>query len=131
MEVDYYSKYLKYKSKYLELKAQLGGDCKEDVIQCTNLDFCSQNKTYVVGSPRCTQFQKNTICEDCNHHVDYHTKTKGLIRKTKNGCAECKCESYKQSLTCGRCPRQLKFHVYNGTVCKSKSTKKTLHDYDF
>ncbi len=24
MEVDYYSKYLKYKSKYLELKAQLG-----------------------------------------------------------------------------------------------------------
>ncbi len=31
MEVDYYSKYLKYKSKYLELKAQLGsgvGKCK-------------------------------------------------------------------------------------------------------
>ena len=29
MEVDYYSKYLKYKSKYLELKAQigLGKDC--------------------------------------------------------------------------------------------------------
>jgi hypothetical protein len=24
MEVDYYSKYLKYKAKYLELKAQLG-----------------------------------------------------------------------------------------------------------
>ncbi len=26
MEVDYYSKYLKYKSKYLELKAKLGGN---------------------------------------------------------------------------------------------------------
>ncbi len=25
MEVDYYSKYLKYKSKYLELKEQIGG----------------------------------------------------------------------------------------------------------
>ncbi len=42
MEVNYYSKYLKYKAKYLELKAQLGGaefSCKknETFSNCVNI----------------------------------------------------------------------------------------------
>jgi hypothetical protein len=47
MEVDYYQKYLKYKNKYLELKAQMGGEDKCNKIgryTCALTKGCKYDK---------------------------------------------------------------------------------------
>jgi hypothetical protein len=45
MEVNYYSKYLKYKTKYLQLKAQLGGDDNlKDIITDITEKKCNKKK---------------------------------------------------------------------------------------
>ena len=43
MEVDYYSKYLKYKNKYTELKKQLGSAVTKKKQECSTHDhaYCS------------------------------------------------------------------------------------------
>ncbi len=66
MEVDYYSKYLKYKSKYLELKAQLGsGSCAGGDKKYT----CTTNTCgYPCNKCGCTKFRFN--------------ETKGIVIKT-------------------------------------------------
>ena len=98
MKVDYYSKYLKYKSKYLELKTQIGGDCTKsrqyfpiknnwdlvlntyDNCVCTFVDENTKQKC------DCTAFSTNSTvfdyddkglrvyirCNNCQHHKDLH-----------------------------------------------------------
>ncbi len=44
MAIDYYSKYLKYKAKYLELKKQLGGDDDEPVNEPANESTTQEKK---------------------------------------------------------------------------------------
>ena len=97
MEIDYYSKYLKYKSKYLELKKQMGGGrCtgksfnKED-INCVNY-YTKSDRTPNFIKPRmiqphsrdcnipckCTEFVLQTdtidICNTCGHLQQIHIK---------------------------------------------------------
>ena len=58
--MDYYQKYLKYKTKYLELKKQLGGKCNK--CRCPNsFSTREQNK-----SPP-------ELCGSCNHSKKNHT----------------------------------------------------------
>ncbi len=75
MAIDYYSKYLKYKSKYLELKAQLGsgyGNCEVEDCKC---------KKYY--GPKQTRENFTPKCITCTHHYSLHEET--LSNKIKNG----------------------------------------------
>lgn len=85
MEVDYYSKYLKYKSKYLELKKQMGRSkcsgwvtkseckyCDKDFRKCESP--CKENN---FEQCKCTKFnQIDTINEPntctCGHYCYLH-----------------------------------------------------------
>jgi hypothetical protein len=62
--MSYYEKYLKYKNKYLQLKAQLGGEC--DVLEkfnCNKKDECMYNNLgFKCMDHPCT---KNTTQETC------------------------------------------------------------------
>jgi len=63
--MDYYQKYLKYKTKYLELKAQLGGvGGKKTCMKCKTTDPC---KDY--GGRR---IFKDGICQQCKHNETVH-----------------------------------------------------------
>ncbi len=74
MEVNYYSKYLKYKNKYLELKAQLGGDpykcdTKKTDTACNKIDKCKWNtETGTCNIRYCKEFENITKCNTdiCN-----------------------------------------------------------------
>ncbi len=74
MEVDYYSKYLKYKSKYTELKKQIGAGSGK----CTNIDEIYNPKTRVLIKKPCTcqKFKAgssiNCIQEGCGHSIALH-----------------------------------------------------------
>ncbi len=85
MEVDYYSKYLKYKTKYLELKKQMGGVC---VGSFGEIGLGCGNKCTIYNC-KCTEFdpKSNTDpdCKNCGHlctahGVDYdHKSTTGFL----------------------------------------------------
>ncbi len=79
MEVDYYSKYLKYKSKYLELKAQLGGADGKCVgyIKTKKCDC----KSYNGDSPN--EENKNPIC-NCTHPYLAHLRKETLGQQINN-----------------------------------------------
>ena len=62
--MDYYQKYLKYKTKYLELKKQLGSG-KMTCQKCTGID--SMCKSY--GGRRTFKDGKCTLC---NHDEKFH-----------------------------------------------------------
>ncbi len=97
MEVDYYSKYLKYKSKYTELKKQIGGDCNTgrtyfpiknnyktymtfyDDCGCTFIDpqtnvkcDCTLFTTYSDVFQYDTTNTKVYNCWKCTHGKEYH-----------------------------------------------------------
>jgi hypothetical protein len=84
MEIDYYSKYLKYKAKYLELKNQIAGAkifcCK--ICDCLLYDEADPN-THV-----CT----------CGHnHLNHHTfatNTTECPKNKKKDCTKCNCWSF-------------------------------------
>jgi hypothetical protein len=68
---DYYKKYLKYKAKYLELKAQIGGKEKECVE--TKWPKTSPNK----GIKSCSTLSEKLIYGDCeikNGSCKFHQK---------------------------------------------------------
>jgi hypothetical protein len=85
MEVDYYSKYLKYKSKYLELKKQMGGgkctglSFNKDNIECIN-HYKLTDLTSCNIACKCTEFVLKTdtdttnICNTCGHLETKHIK---------------------------------------------------------
>ncbi len=69
MAIDYYSKYLKYKSKYLELKAQMGRG-KEFCFSCS-----------------CNKFVGNTDmgpCGNCKHDFSLHSRKPREAVKVKS-----------------------------------------------
>jgi hypothetical protein len=112
MEVDYYSKYLKYKSKYLELKAQIGGDdyykcyvnCKESPVYC-NANRESNFFSYFCST--CRHFHprnKEGNILDCNKMI---TDDNGKDKKCK-----CKSKEYVRSTTCGYCGKIRDLHWY-------------------
>ena len=103
MEIDYYSKYLKYKSKYLELKKQMGGgrctgiSFNKENINCVNYTRTIPNRTIPNRTPpnrqpymiepypedcnipcKCTKFVLQTdnihICNTCGHIEKMHIK---------------------------------------------------------
>jgi hypothetical protein len=90
MEVDYYSKYLKYKAKYLELKNQMGGTdneygttacCKS--CNCINYKFETQNGSYFMCS--------------CSHLKTSHSflKTDCTKKNVATKCCSCNCAEFK------------------------------------
>ena len=95
MEVDYYSKYLKYKAKYLELKNQMGGNGNKDTQKsCCNICNCIKYDS-VKGS-----YEQN-MCS-CGHLNSSHTFTKPekcveKIKLLKAGtkCCSCNCAEFK------------------------------------
>ncbi len=69
MAIDYYSKYLKYKSKYLELKSQMG----------SGNEFCF--------SCKCEKFVSNKQmgpCENCTHDFSVHSRKPREVVKVKS-----------------------------------------------
>ena len=74
MEVDYYSKYLKYKAKYLELKAQLGGDQKCEVPDCK----CSNFEKTDNEQRKCYKRNCYFICKNCEHESRFHKELSSL-----------------------------------------------------
>ncbi len=69
MEVDYYSKYLKYKAKYLELKAQLGAGgsigCHNEITICKHngCGIACKKKGCICLSYEQSRTTKNCICK--------------------------------------------------------------------
>jgi hypothetical protein len=84
MEIDYYSKYLKYKSKYLELKKQMGGGRCNGWVTKTQCKYCDGNtqcrgeclKEKYEQKCICTNFilRTNTekTCNICGHYKELH-----------------------------------------------------------
>jgi hypothetical protein len=79
--MDYYAKYIKYKTKYLELKQRLtAGACDKNQYQCTDVykdDYCIKNKITCLPkkgynkncdedkeclSGKCIKFENNNFC---------------------------------------------------------------------
>ncbi len=111
MEVDYYSKYLKYKSKYLELKAQLGGEGECDTLKkilCDDIFSCKGGSI----SGECFQFISKSTCDTpgCNHHESEHKYTKQTRERTYCVTQNCNCKSFIQSLICVECNTPLNNH---------------------
>jgi len=81
MEVDYYSKYLKYKSKYIELKKKLGGglgscqSIKKDGSDCDCIKYTSDTnkptgKKILIG----LELINDYYCK-CGHNFYTHNMT--------------------------------------------------------
>ncbi len=91
MEIDYYSKYLKYKSKYIELRNQMGG-----VIQCCDSCNCKKyqwDKEYTSSNNTCTCGHKMI-----GHSYDQENVTQECSLKTENTntrCCKCNCVKYE------------------------------------
>ncbi len=68
--MDYYSKYLKYKAKYLELKGQLGGEYGK----CGDYEKGKRCKckSYIGESPN--QNNYNPKCTNCTHYFGVHLR---------------------------------------------------------
>ena len=93
MEVDYYSKYLKYKSKYLELKKQFGGDghgpcfaINDDGTKCTCQKFKLEedpDKKKTTSRGRKGNRSYYYSCE-CTHFTFNHEMTQEEIDFERN-----------------------------------------------
>ncbi len=85
MEVDYYSKYLKYKKRYLELKAQIGSavtkTTKKEKDECSNHGhgYCS---TLALG---CHWDGKKCVNNKC-YKNDFGKKRGSIDCKVTVGC---------------------------------------------
>ncbi len=74
MEIDYYSKYLKYKNKYIQLKEQIGGiDCANHanhaIATCSLIPGCT--KSVEAGKCKQTKCINNSMCNitrGCNYN---------------------------------------------------------------
>ncbi len=79
MEVDYYSKYLKYKSKYLELKGQLGsgkGSCS--IFESKRNSICGCGAFQGRVDPKLAEDVKaKLVCKTfgCGHPYSAHGET--------------------------------------------------------
>jgi hypothetical protein len=118
MEVDYYSKYLKYKSKYLELKKQMGGKPERCIsgikeYKCNDVNSCRGTGIW----NDCIGFIRKTKCDTkgCDHEQTKHkySDDKGYTKCNEKGC---KCKSYIQSVLCARenCNEPVNEHKYYG-----------------
>jgi hypothetical protein len=119
MEVDYYSKYLKYKSKYLQLKEQLKGG-ENGYVKCyTTCNNESEN--LFCNKSGISQFKSN-CCNSCNHYDNNHIE-KVINKKTgekkwvceakdvKGKSLKCKCENFISSGNiCCRCGKDKNQH---------------------
>jgi hypothetical protein len=91
MEVDYYSKYLKYKSKYTELKKQSGGEkCNyiktEDLQGRKGSQFHKFNVTFNVCECNAKK-EDGTKCS-CRHYM--YNDDYGIVNKTERlKCLNC------------------------------------------
>ena len=99
MEVDYYSKYLKYKSKYLELKKQIGGnECKH--IESRDLNGNKSHNWYhyhEIFDCKC-----NVIKEDgtkCNCTIYIYNDDYGKRPNLRYQCANCKHSHIQHGVT--------------------------------
>ncbi len=70
--MDYYSKYLKYKSKYLELKAQLGsGGTQISKLKC--LAYITINNEYIRCG--CNDYKQGDTLDICGSKYIYNNNT--------------------------------------------------------
>ncbi len=100
--MDYYQKYLKYKTKYLDLKEQLGGlgnPCKKhkDTVKCNQDIKCIwrdllrkgtsyKGKVLKKDKPAICKVKKckhNTTQDTCTSNPECRWKTGGINKKTK------------------------------------------------
>jgi hypothetical protein len=151
MEVDYYSKYLKYKNKYTELKKQLGGDaykcdtkktadtckdnCKWDGEKCRikkchefdktncNKDICETNKEKTTCEPKsCVNIKKEQFCfGDCI--------VKNNDKKKFEQCVDRPCKNYDFSkCPTEKCALRYTYKENNQTKKTGKFTQTTICD---
>ena len=85
MEVDYYSKYLKYKAKYLELKAQLGAGgsigCHKEKTICKNKDCgiaCKKKDVFVLAMSKAVRLLLRSV------YVTIQCRIIGTVKLGKN-----------------------------------------------
>ncbi len=79
MAIDYYQKYLKYKTKYLELKNQMGGLFKKKPCQIDNCNCLDYKRPVIkgVGSKIKAAFtdiplNERCVTAKCNHkYIDH------------------------------------------------------------
>ncbi len=122
MEVDYYSKYLKYKNKYLKLKGQMGGDpykcdTKKTDATCNKIDKCKWNTEKNTCNIRyCRDFEDKRKCNTdiCN------------TNKEKTICESKSCNDIKKQESC---------YIYQNCTRDYSSKKfacrnKTCRDYN-
>lgn len=108
MEVDYYSKYIKYKAKYVELKKQMGGNSKpynpyECCIFCNCKEYIFHRK---INEQIDEKIYETEYCK-CNHKKIDHDENifKNFYNYrcnreyTETGCCMCNCVEYKNSNT--------------------------------
>ena len=81
--MDYYSKYIKYKTKYLELKKQLGGINKCHFCGCTNFVLCTgEHLDYDIK-------ENNDEFEEAKKHHGSVWKTISGQSKKESHCLNC------------------------------------------
>ena len=103
--MDYYKKYLKYKSKYLELKQKggFGPKCKDDEIKVTGRFFIDKCKKCGPNS-----IKDGKECVDCGENQI----------KRGNECVECGENQIKRGNECVECgPDEVKNKTEDGYKC--------------
>jgi len=93
--MDYYAKYIKYKTKYLELKKQMDGGKKGKCAECdqeladgkiTKDETCG-GLLYNWDPVRQVVLKQNIggkeFCMDCQHHETHHKEHPNYILKKK------------------------------------------------
>jgi hypothetical protein len=130
MEVDYYSKYLKYKSKYLTLKTQLGGDpytcdTKNTEANCNNINKCKWNtETGKCNIRYCGEFEDIT---KCNTDICYKNEEKNICRpKSCNTIKKKLCNIYSDCTVqydgaCGN--KKCEDYDYHSQSCPSNCVR--------
>ena len=74
MEVDYYSKYLKYKSKYTELKKQSGGGkCNSKMFNNGREIIKADGTTQMCDCLAFYPAPPSQNCSKCGYSVTYHS----------------------------------------------------------
>jgi hypothetical protein len=122
MENDYYSKYLKYKSKYLELKKQLGGadNCNGlDKFVCYTTPYCTYN--YPLQDNNILDKEKGCRRKECNEYTNIFTCSSNqrcaFINKQCKDKSSINCDEYKKdNLGCNTNSNC----IFKENVCRSK-----------
>ncbi len=122
MENNYYQKYLKYKSKYLELKKQLGG---ADDKHCYNYDktpthkgclkCCEDRHKEFISFPELYESQIEGCVNLCDNKLNDYTRLLKYLDLPLDKC-ESFCKNNVQPENIDGCKQNCKYYDENRTV---------------